>query len=122
MKGTCGFELTLKGILVPDMQPTIGGLEVILRETYPELKVHGANMGPIWGRQDPGGPHESYFLGTPCWNCFDIKMAFYRSKDFYHVDKMILWPFFLKILFPVQKLILPTYNIPLKGPYNYMTF
>ena len=20
-------------------------------------KVHGANMGPTWGRQDPGGPH-----------------------------------------------------------------
>ena len=20
-------------------------------------KVHGANMGPIWGRQDPGGPY-----------------------------------------------------------------
>ena len=26
-------------------------------ETYPDSKVHGANMGPIWGRQDPGGPH-----------------------------------------------------------------
>ena len=25
--------------------------------TYPDSKVHGANMGPIWGRQDPGGPH-----------------------------------------------------------------
>ena len=24
---------------------------------FPESKVHGANMGPIWGRQDPGGPH-----------------------------------------------------------------
>ena len=24
---------------------------------YPESKVHVANMGPIWGRQDPGGPH-----------------------------------------------------------------
>ena len=24
---------------------------------YPESKVHGPNMGPIWGRQDPGGPH-----------------------------------------------------------------
>ena len=24
---------------------------------YPEGKVHGAKMGPIWGRQDPGGPH-----------------------------------------------------------------
>ena len=25
--------------------------------TYPDNKVHGANMGPIWGRQDPGRPH-----------------------------------------------------------------
>ena len=23
----------------------------------PDRKVHGANMGPIWGRQDPDGPH-----------------------------------------------------------------
>ena len=26
--------------------------------TCPDSKVHGANMGPIWGRQDPGGPHD----------------------------------------------------------------
>ena len=25
--------------------------------TVPDSKVHGGNMGPIWGRQDPGGPH-----------------------------------------------------------------
>ena len=25
--------------------------------TYPDSKVYGANMGPIWGRQDPGGLH-----------------------------------------------------------------
>ena len=24
---------------------------------YPDSKIHGAKMGPIWGRQDPGGPH-----------------------------------------------------------------
>ena len=24
---------------------------------YPDSKVHGANMEPIWGRQDPGGSH-----------------------------------------------------------------
>ena len=24
---------------------------------YPDSKVRWANMGPIWGRQDPGGPH-----------------------------------------------------------------
>ena len=23
----------------------------------PDSKVQGANMGSIWGRQDPGGPH-----------------------------------------------------------------
>ena len=26
-------------------------------EIIPDSKVHGANMGPIWGRQNPGGPH-----------------------------------------------------------------
>ena len=27
------------------------------RGMYPDSKVHGADMGPIWGRQDPGGHH-----------------------------------------------------------------
>ena len=26
-------------------------------QPYPDSKVHGANMGPIWGRRDPDGPH-----------------------------------------------------------------
>ena len=30
-------------------------MEIILHT--PDSKVHGANMRPIWGRQDPGGPH-----------------------------------------------------------------
>ena len=29
----------------------------ILITTVPDSKVHEANMGPIRGRQDPGGPH-----------------------------------------------------------------
>ena len=24
---------------------------------FPDSKVHGANMGPIWDGQDPDGPH-----------------------------------------------------------------
>ena len=24
---------------------------------FPDSKVHGANMGHIWGQQDPGEPH-----------------------------------------------------------------
>ena len=34
-----------------------GSYRCIVHENYPDSKVHGANMGPIWGRQDPGGPH-----------------------------------------------------------------
>ena len=29
----------------------------------PDSKVRGANMGPIWDRHDPGGPHELCYLG-----------------------------------------------------------
>ena len=32
-------------------------LRILHSHLYPDSKVHGANMGPIWGRQDPGGPH-----------------------------------------------------------------
>ena len=43
-------------------------------KTIPDNKVHGANMGPIWGRQDPGGPHVGPMIfqaislkhGRPC--------------------------------------------------------
>ena len=28
-----------------------------ISDQYPVSKVHGANMGQIWDRQDPGGPH-----------------------------------------------------------------
>ena len=31
--------------------------DYMLFKAHPDSKVHGANMGPIWGRQDPGGPH-----------------------------------------------------------------
>ena len=27
------------------------------KSNCPDSKVHGTNMGSIWGRQDPGGPH-----------------------------------------------------------------
>ena len=36
---------------------TYGVITAVRLYTYPDSKVHGANMGPTWGRQDPGGPH-----------------------------------------------------------------
>ena len=32
-------------------------LQSAMRQIIPDSKVLVANMGPIWGRQDPGGPH-----------------------------------------------------------------
>ena len=32
-------------------------LPYIVYSDHADSKVYGANMGPTWGRQDPGGPH-----------------------------------------------------------------
>ena len=32
-------------------------MQLLPHALTPDSKVHGADMGPIWGRQDPGGPH-----------------------------------------------------------------
>ena len=36
----------------------------------PGSKVHGAKMGPIWGRQDPGGPNVGP-MNFAIWGRFD---------------------------------------------------
>ena len=30
---------------------------IVFMVDFPDSKVHGANTGPTWGRQGPGGPH-----------------------------------------------------------------
>ena len=45
----------------------------------PDNKVHGANMGPIWGRQDPGGPHVGP-MNLAIWGVFDSC-----------ISKLLLW-------------------------------
>ena len=39
--------------------------------SIPDSKVHGANMGPTWGRQDPDGPH----VGPMNLAIWDVKCA-----------------------------------------------
>ena len=40
--------------------------------SYPDSKVHGGKMGPIWGRQDPGGPHVGP-MNFAIWVCLILK-------------------------------------------------
>ena len=36
---------------------SISGFIGMIFVTCSYSKVHGANMGPLWDQQDPGGPH-----------------------------------------------------------------
>ena len=48
------------GVLALDVLELLGLKQVSWRSwtlNLPDSMVHGANMGPIWGRQDPGEPH-----------------------------------------------------------------
>ena len=49
---------------------------------YPDSKVHGDNMGPIWGRQDPGGPHIGP-MKFAFWVSIGLAMAS-RELTIYH--------------------------------------
>ena len=40
----------------------------------PDSKVHGANMGPAWGQQDPGGPHVGH-VNPAIWDIYLIHSA-----------------------------------------------
>ena len=51
----------------------------------PDSKVHGANMGPIWSRQDPGGPH----VGPMNFAIWD-GLAFFSCFVQYH-NIVITW-------------------------------
>ena len=44
----------------------------------PDSKVHEANVGPIWGRQDPGGPHVVPMNFAIWVNCIGIGLVMFR--------------------------------------------
>ena len=48
--------------------------------SYPDSKVHGANMGPIWGLQDPGGPHVGP-INFAIWVFNEIKSVWHFVKQ-----------------------------------------
>ena len=52
----------------------------------PDSKVHGANMGPIWGRQDPRGPHVGP-MNLAMWDCLGV--IFKGDKITYSIETCI---------------------------------
>ena len=47
-----------------------------MSQHHPDSKVYGTNMGPIWGRQDPGGPYVGpmnfAILAVLCWHIVNL--------------------------------------------------
>ena len=71
-----------------DFVDTIGSFyNMVQHDTIPDSKVHGANMGPTWGRQDPGGPHVGH-VNLAIWdgnNATNTKIDHSVVKSFIHV-------------------------------------
>ena len=68
-------------------------------------KVHGANMGPIWGRQSPGGPHVGP-MNFAIWECKcdekynNLKRG--KSKDSRQTPFFLANALYLKISDPLN--------------------
>ena len=60
---------------------------LILALDTPDNKVHGANMGPIWGRQDPGGPH----VGPMNLAIWDLLLAYQSRIDLCGTSCIYIW-------------------------------
>ena len=81
-------------------------------------KVHGANMGPIWGRQDPGGHHVGPMnfaiwvvllvwtaSWTSSWDTYDLRPYETRwsSCDVIEIIYVLLyWPSLVQIVAQCQ--------------------
>ena len=69
---------------IPMSPQTVKGSHYTSSEmSTPDNKVHGANMGPIWGWQNPGGPHVGPMNFAIC-NCFWSAFLGDRSADDMH--------------------------------------
>ena len=71
-------------------------------DAIPDSKVHGAHMGPIWGREDPGGPHVGP-MNFAIWDV--IKHYFYITLPDYTKFALVT----ITIMVWVLKLILACY-------------
>ena len=73
------FEIVVCKVVAILLKPQHINVSVILKfhGAYsslfgsPDSKVHGANMGPIWGRQAPGGPHVGP-MNFAIWEAFSL--------------------------------------------------
>ena len=70
-------------------------------EWDPDSKVHGANMGPIWGQQDPGGPHVGP-MNFAIWGGNNIATSSWTNVDLLSTSSLATY--FRGTLFQIQEI------------------
>ena len=77
----------------------MGSYGSVDKKTCPDSKVHGANMGPTWGRQDPGGPHVGH-VNLAIW----VAMS---SED----RAQVIWIFIYIYIFNCSASVSPLHHL-----------
>ena len=93
----------------------------------PDSKVHGANMGPIWGRQDPGGPHVGP-MNFAIWenssvitnvNEYDFQQACTHGRNFVNLNVSIFTTIWHIVLISCPQCLIvfnvDVYPLPIMG-------
>ena len=84
-------KVSPKGRLLRGSQHNKNSQIVVKKRIDPNNKIHGANMGPILGRQDLGGPHAGP-MNFANWGRFDTKyFPQFISKNWYILENIWLW-------------------------------
>ena len=63
-------NILTNGLIISTQSWMTGLISIIPTNSlvFTDSKVLGANIGPIWGRQDPGGPHVGR-MNFAIWDC-----------------------------------------------------
>ena len=92
----------------------------------PDGKVHGANMGPIWGQQDPCGPHVDPMNFAIWEDLFNIMLIFCNwDQLLWHIWNMyvfqrILFTYYVKLkLSIVENVTNEALVTPTKSPLSF---
>ena len=97
--GSADFNIWCTSWKQNDMSPWMSLLGLLELTHFPGSKVRGANMGPIWGRQDPGGPHVgpmnfAIWVGHVEWQSYiyygiaDISHLFFYISKYQKYQKL----------------------------------
>ena len=113
-------ELVISGSLYADgcmrvccVCVCVRGCAFSVGDSIPDSKVHGANMGPIWGRQDPGGPHVGPMNLAICDEWVISAWSLVRSGTHYRMCLCALW---------IGQVVMPTCEGMLYSWFHYRWF